>query len=187
MAGSSRQLVQAGLALKMAHVRRATAAYFRNRADQAIDTASAYAIATVCWCAAAFFISLTILAGLAALFRWVQLHFGESQAFGAIAGATLCVALICASTAILALKKKSKPVVSLPSRLRVAIASPPIPGTMIGQAAKETILTARNGVTRNSTTMGILMGAVALSGFVMGRRLISYREERDQASTLNGQ
>jgi hypothetical protein len=157
MPSPSRQLVQAGLALKIAHVRRATAAYFRNRADQAIDTASAYVIAAVCWCAMAFFITVTVLAGLAALFR-VQLNVGEFQVFGAVAGATLCVALICAIIAILALKKNSKPVASLPSRLRVAIASPPIPRTMISQANSTTNKIPRDdipGTTPSGSTLPV--------------------------------
>ena len=186
MSSPSRQLLQAGLALKMAHVRRAVSAYFHNRADQITNTASAYAIAAVCWCAAAFFTILTLLVGLATLFRWVQLNFGEFQAFGAVAGATLCMALFCAVIAILAPKKKPKPIPSLPSRLRVAIASPPIPRTMVSQAAKETILAARSGVARNSTTMGILMAATALSGFLIGRRLTSDWVERDQAGSPKG-
>jgi len=173
MSSSSRQLLQAGLALKMAHVRRAVSAYLGNRVDQVANTASAYAIAAVCWSAAAFFITLTLLVGLVALFRWVQLNFGEFQAFGAVAGATLCVALICSIIAVRALKGSSKPIPSLPSRLRVAIASPPIPKAMISQATKETIFAAGNGVARNPTAMGILMGAMALSGFVVGRRLTS--------------
>lgn len=177
MPGSSRELLKAGLALKAAHVRRAAAGYFRNRADQAAGTASAYAIAAACWSAAAFFIILTLLAGLAALFRWVQLNFGEFQAFGAVAGVTTGLTLICAITATLSLKKKSKPIPSLPSRLRVAVASPPIPRTMISQAARETVFAAADGVRRNSPMMGFLIGATALSGFVMGRRLLSVRQE----------
>ena len=96
------------------------------------------------------------------------------------------MAFFCAVIATLALKKKPKPVPSLPSRLRVAVASPPIPRTMVGQAAKETILAARSGVASNSTTMGILMAATALSGFLMGRRLTSDWVERDQAGSPKG-
>lgn len=177
MSSSSRQLLQAGLALKMAHVRRAVSGYARNRVDQVANTASVYAIAAACWCAAAFFVTLTLLVGLVALFRWVQLNFGEFHAFGAVAGATLFVALVCSSIAILALRRKSKPVPSLPSRLRVAVASPPIPKAIISQATKETIFAAGRGVTHNSTTMGVLIGAMALSGFLMGRRLTSDRPE----------
>ena len=169
---SSVELLRGSLGLKLAHVRQATNSYFRDRAQQATGRATSYAIATGLFAVAGFFAVGIFMVGLIALFRLVQLNYGEFQAFGAVAGAMLLVALLSATFGMLTLKRKTKSFPRLASRLRVAVASPPIPDGTVRRAATEAVSIAGNRVTQRMSpaTTGLLLGALALSGYAMARR-----------------
>jgi hypothetical protein len=170
---SSVELLRSGLGLKLAHVRQATSSYFRDRAEQATRRATSYAIAAGLFAVAGVFAVGTLMIGLIALFRWVQLNYGEFQAFGAVAGAMIQFALLSTAFAMLTLKRKTKSFPRLASRLRVAVASPPIPDGTVQRAATEAVSRAGNRVRRKMTpaTTGLLLGTLALSGYAIARRL----------------
>jgi len=119
-------LLQAGLALKLNQLKRATTSYVRDRSDQGQNAVISYAVAAGLYAAAGIFAIALLLVGVAALFRWVELNYGLFQAFGAIAAVLLVLAIICAALATSRLKRKARPVISLASRLRVAIRANPI-------------------------------------------------------------
>jgi hypothetical protein len=118
-------LLRTGLALKLNQVKRATSSYVRDRSEQTQGIAISYAVAAGLYAAAGVFAIATLLVGAAALFRWVEQHYGLFQAFGVVAGLLLLLALICAAMAASRLKQPSKPFPSLGSRLRVAINATP--------------------------------------------------------------
>ncbi|CAN5336956.1 phage holin family protein [soil metagenome] len=119
-------LLQAGLALKLNQVKRATSSYVRDRAAQSEQAMVSYAVAGGLYAAAGIFVIALLLVGATAMFRWVELKYGLFQAFGATAGLLLVLALLCTVLASSRLKRKAKPLVSLSSRLRVAIKANPI-------------------------------------------------------------
>lgn len=129
-------LIRTGLAVKINRVKRATESYARDRVAQGQSTAASYAVATGLYAAAGIFAIALLLVGAAALFRWVELHYGLFEAFGASAALLLVFAVICAAAAASRLKQKSRPIVSLGSRLRVAINASPQPDR--ADAARDT-------------------------------------------------
>jgi hypothetical protein len=118
-------LLQTGLALKLNQVKRATSSYIRDRSEQTQGIAVSYAVAAGLYAAAGVFLIATLLVGAAALFRWVELHYGLFQAFGATGGLLLVLAALFAVLAASRLKRPSKQFPSLGSRLRVAINASP--------------------------------------------------------------
>ncbi|MBI5261189.1 MAG: phage holin family protein [Bradyrhizobium sp.] len=137
MLAPSGDLLRAGLGLKLNQVRRAARSYLRDRAGQATGTATAYAVAAGLFAAAGIFVLAACLVGLAALFRWVELNFGTFWAFGAVGALLLIVAAICAAIGLARLHRPAKEIPSLANRLRVAIASYPIPRGTVKEAVKE--------------------------------------------------
>lgn len=173
MAVSSAEVLRAGLGLKLEHVRRATRSYFRDRTNEATGKAVSYAIGAGLFAGAGIFMLAALIVGVAALFRWAELNYGEFPAFGAAGGALVLLALVCSASATIALKRKSPRVLPLASRLRVAVASPHLPEGVVGRAAKETASAAGSRITRkmNPATTGMVLGVLALSGFAIARRL----------------
>jgi hypothetical protein len=119
-------LLRAGLSLKLNQVKRATRSYLRDRADQATGTAASYAVAAGLFAASGIFLIAALLVGMAALFRWIELTYGRFQAFGAIGGLLLLIAIICAALAAARLHRPPPHYPSLTSRLRVAIKANPL-------------------------------------------------------------
>lgn len=177
MATPSADLLRSGLNLKVSHVKRAIASYMRERVSQATGQLSSYAFAGGLFTAAGLFVIGAISVGLAALFRWVELAYGQFPAFGAVGGLLLLLAVVCAVVAILSLNRRAKSRPSLPSRLRVAIASPPIPEGTVQRAAKETVLAAGHRATQkiDAKTASLFLGALALGGYTIARGLSSGR------------
>jgi hypothetical protein len=126
MAGLSGGLLQAGLALKINQIKRATASYAHDRAEQGQGIVASYAVAAGLYAAAGIFLIAAIIVGVIALFRWIELHYGLFQAFGAVGGLLLLIAIICAGLAASKLNRPAKQFPSLTSRLRVAIKANPI-------------------------------------------------------------
>lgn len=126
MLAPSSALLRAGLGLKLNQVKRATRSYLRDRTDQATGTVTSYAVAAGLFAAAGIFVIGACLVGAAALFRFIEIHYGIFQAFGAVGGLLVVIAGICAGLAAAKLKQPAANFPSLTSRLRVAIKANPI-------------------------------------------------------------
>ena len=126
MLAPSSDLLRAGLGLKLNQVKRATRSYMRDRTNQATGTATSYAVAAGLFAASGIFLIAASLVGLAALFRWVQIHYGMFPAFGVVGALLLVIAMICAALAAARLKRPPPHFPSLTSRLRVAITASPL-------------------------------------------------------------
>jgi hypothetical protein len=179
-------LLQAGLALKLNQVKRATSSYVRDRAALGEDAAMSYAVAGGLYAAAGIFGIALLLVCATALFRWVELHYGLFQAFGATAGLLLVLAIVCAVLASSRLKRKSRPIISLASRLRVAIKANPVQlnqtdnaretaGTILATSSPRTFTAPRQPRSRTSLqpTGGAKAGlvvAATLMGWALARR-----------------
>jgi hypothetical protein len=131
MAGLSSGLLQAGLALKINQVKRAASSYARDRAAQGQGIVASYAVAAGLYAAAGIFLIAAALVGVTALFRWIEINYGLFQAFGAIGGLLLLIAIVCAGLAASKLKRPAKQFPSLTSRLRVAIKANPMKATPV--------------------------------------------------------
>ncbi len=186
MLAPSGELLRAGVALKLNHVKRAARSYVRDRAGQATDKATAYLVAAGLFAAAGIFVIGACLVGLFALFRWVEFHYGLFWACGAVGAVLLIAAAICAGIAIAKLKGGTKDIPSLASRLRVAIASPTMPSGTVKDAVKEVasaipLAPLAPGESRNPNQpwpvrnarplqLGLMLAALGLLGFTAARR-----------------
>ena len=137
MPGPSSGLLRAGIALKLNQVKRATQSYLRDRTNQATGTVTSYAIAAGLFAAAGIFLIAALLVGAAALFRWVEINYGQFWAFGAVGGLLAVIAGICAAVAVIKLKRPAPQFPSLTSRLRVAIKASPVKPDQI-EAVRDT-------------------------------------------------
>ena len=137
MPGPSSGLLRAGIALKLNQVKRATQSYLRDRTNQATGTVTSYAIAAGLFAAAGIFLIAALLVGAAALFRWVEINYGQFWAFGAVGGLFAVIAGICAAVAVIKLKRPPPQFPSLTSRLRVAIKASPVKPDQI-EAVRDT-------------------------------------------------
>ncbi|MGY8666413.1 phage holin family protein [Bradyrhizobium sp. UFLA05-109] len=186
MLAPSGELLRAGVALKLNHLKRATRSYFRDRTSQATGKATSYAVAAGLFAVAGLFVIAAFFVGLMALFRWVELTYGMFWAFGAVGAVLLVLAAICAGIAMAQMKRQPKTVVPLASRLRVAIATPRIPRGTVKEAVKE-VATAiplvplapgekshRNGGSpargNRSVQLGLMLAAIGLLGLTAARR-----------------
>jgi putative superfamily III holin-X len=186
MLAPSGELLRAGLALKLNHVRRATRSYVRDRANQATDKATSYAVAAGLFAVAGLFVVAACFVGLMALFRWVEFNYGLFWAFGAVGALLLVLAVVCAGIGMANLKRPAKDIPSLTSRLRVAVASPRIPHGTVKEAVKEVATTiplvplapgekgdgSRAGPARSNRNLqlGLMLAAFTLLGFAAARR-----------------
>jgi len=126
MLAPSSDLLRAGVGLKLNQIKRATRSYLRDRTSQATGTATSYAAAAGLFAAAGIFLIAACLVGATALFRWIEIHYGQFQAFGAVAALLVVIAAICAGLAAAKLRRPAPHFPSLTSRLRVAIKTNPI-------------------------------------------------------------
>jgi hypothetical protein len=137
MLAPSSNLLRAGLALKMNQVKLATRSYLRDRTNQATDAMTSYAVAAGLFTAAGFFLVGACLVGVVALFRWIEIHYGQFPAFGAVGALLLVIAAVCAAVAARKLKRPPPQFPSYTSRLRLAIKANPVNPAQIG-AARDT-------------------------------------------------
>ena len=112
------------VALKVEQLRWALGSYLRDRTHEAVGTASSYGIAIGLFVVAAIFVIGAGLVGLAALFRWTEIHYGMFEAFGAVALVLVVLAAICAGLALYLMKRRRARSPALTSRLRVALTRP---------------------------------------------------------------
>jgi hypothetical protein len=183
MLAPSGELLRAGMALKLNHVKRATQSYLRDRTNQATGHVTSYAVAAGLFAAAGLLVIATIFVGLIALYRWVAIAYGQFWGFGAVAAVLLVLAAACHGVAMAQMNRRTRPIVPLASRMRVAIATPRIPRGTVKQAVKE-VATAiplapgergRGGSTSSARTnrpvqLGLMLAAVGLLGFTAARR-----------------
>ena len=186
MLAPSGELLRAGLALKLNHVKRATQSYVRDRTNHATGKVTSYAVAGGLFAVAALFVIAAFFVGLIALYRWVALTYGQFWGFGAVGAVLLMLAAICAGAAMAQMNRKTRPIVPLASRLRVAIVTPRIPRGTVGQALKEVATTiplvpqapgerghggrVRPARANRPEQLGIMIAAVGLLGFAAARR-----------------
>jgi hypothetical protein len=123
MPSLSTDLLRTALALKINRIKLAGRAYLRDQAVHGRRIAVHYAVSAGLFAVAAIFLIASILVGLAALFRWLEIAYGQFWAFGGIGALLLAMAAICAGAAATAPSSPNVP--SLTSRLRVAIKSGP--------------------------------------------------------------
>ena len=134
-------LLRAGIGLKLNQIKLATRSYLRDRANQASDGLTTYAVAAGLFAAAGIFLIAACFVGAMALFRWIEIHYGQFWAFGAIGALLVVVAAICGGLAGAKLRKPSPHFPSLTSRLRVAIKANPLQPNQI-EAARDTAASA---------------------------------------------
>jgi hypothetical protein len=125
MLAPSPNLLRAGLALKVNHLKLATRSYLRDRANQTTDRVISYAVAAGLFAAAGIFLLAAVLVGITALFRWIEIRYGLFQAFGAVGALLLVMSAITAGVAAGRLRRRPREFPSLSSRLRVAARSGP--------------------------------------------------------------
>ncbi|MFK4661777.1 hypothetical protein ABIF76_002631 [Bradyrhizobium ottawaense] len=135
---------------------------------------------------AGLFVIATFFVGLIALYRWVAITYGQFWGFGAVAAVLLVLAAVCAGVAMAMMKRPTKQIVPLASRMRVAIASPRIPRGTVKQAVKEVATTiplvplapgerghgrrASPVRTNRPVQLGLMLAAIGLAGFTAARR-----------------
>ena len=190
MLAPSGELLRAGVALKLNHLKRAAQSYARDRSNQATGRMTSYATAVGLLAVAGLFVVAAFFVGLIALYRWVAIHYGQFWGFGAAGGVLLVLAAACAGVAMAQMKRKTKPIVPLASRLRVAIATPRIPRGTVKEAVKEVATTiplaplapgerghesGHGGSTwparsNRPVQLGLMLAAVGLVGITAARR-----------------
>jgi hypothetical protein len=182
MIGPLSGLLGAGIELKVNQIRRATKSYLRDRTNQATSTVTSYAIAAGLFASAGIFLIAALLVGTIALFRWIEIHYGQFWAFGAIGALLVMIASISAGIAAMTLKRPVPHFASLASRVRVAIKANPVKPDQI-EAVRDTaaaILMApsapveathrrRRPVSRN-TQAGLILTATLLGWALVRRR-----------------
>ena len=137
MLAPSSGLLRAGIGLKLNQIKLATRSYLRDRTNQASGTVTSYAVAAGLFAAAGIFLIAACFVGAMALFRWIEIHYGQFWAFGAVGALLTVIAAICAGLAAAKLKQPSPHFPSLTSRLRVAIKANPLQPNQI-EAARDT-------------------------------------------------
>jgi hypothetical protein len=141
MLAPSGELLRAGVALKLNHLKRAARSYLRDRTSQATGRATSYAVAAGLFAVAGLFVIAAFFVGLIALYRWVAITYGPFWGLGAVGAVLLVLAAVCAGIAVAQINRRDKPIVPLASRMRVAIATPRIPRGTVKQAVKEVATT----------------------------------------------
>ena len=104
MLAPSGELLRAGMALKINHLKRAARSYLRDRTNQATGRATSYAVAAGLFALAGLFLIATLFVGLMALYRWVAITHGQFWGFGAVAAVLLVLAVSCAGVALAQMK-----------------------------------------------------------------------------------
>ncbi|TWB06210.1 phage holin family protein [Bradyrhizobium stylosanthis] len=187
MLAPSGELLRAGVALKLNHVKRAAQSYLRDQTSHATGKVTSYAMAGGLFAVAGLFVVAAFFVGLIALYRWIAIHYGQFWGFGAVGAVLLVLAAVCAGVAIMQMRRKARPIVPLASRLRVAIATPRIPRGTVKEAVKEVATTiplvplgpgerdrgrshARPVRTNRPVQLGLMLAAVGLLGVTAARR-----------------
>lgn len=186
MLAPSGELLRAGMALKLNHLKRAARSYLRDRTSQTTGRVTSYAVAAGLFAVAGLFLITAFFVGLIALYHWVAISYGPFWGFGAVAAVLLVLATVCAGLAMAQINRRTRPIVPLASRMRVAIATPRIPRGTIKEAVKEVATTiplvprapgerghgghASPTRTNRPVQLGLMLAAIGLLGFTAARR-----------------
>lgn len=186
MLAPSGELLRAGMALKLNHLKRAAQSYLRDRTSQTTGRVTSYVVAAGLFAVAGLFLIAAFFVGLIALYRWVAITYGQFWGLGAVAAVLLVLAGVCAGIAMAQMNRRTKPIVPLASRMRVAIATPRIPRGTVKQAVKEVATTiplaplapGERGHGGNfspirakrSVQLGLMLAAIGVLGFTAARR-----------------
>ncbi|MBR0708743.1 phage holin family protein [Bradyrhizobium liaoningense] len=186
MLAPSGELLRAGVALKLNHVKRAAQSYLRDQTSQATGKVTSYAVAGGLFAVAGLFVVAAFFVGLIALYRWIAVTYGQFWGFGTVGAVLLVLAAVCAGVAMAQMRRKPKPIVPLASRLRVAVATPRIPRGTVKEAVKEVATTiplaplapgerghgsrSRPARTNRPVQLGLMLAAVGLLGVTAARR-----------------
>ncbi|MDN3275245.1 hypothetical protein QWJ07_13365 [Frankia sp. RB7] len=141
MLAPSGELLRAGMALKLNHLKRAAQSYLRDRTGRTTGRLTSYVVAAGLFAVAGLFLIATFFVGLIALYRWIAITYGQFWGFGAVAAVLLVLAAACAGMAMAQMNRRTRPIVPLASRLRVAIVTPRIPRGTVKQAVREVATT----------------------------------------------
>jgi hypothetical protein len=178
-------LLKTGLSLKINQVKLALRRYLSDRTAHIKSVASSYALACALYAAAGIFLLAACFVGVFALFRWIELAYGQFEAFGAIGGMLLLLTAACALFAAHALHRQPPQYPGLARRLQTAIKSNPVQPSELA-AVRDTaaaILLAppapprlqrnrtyrRSSPTNGNLRAGLILGA-ALLGWAVVRR-----------------
>lgn len=186
MLAPSGELLRAGMALKLNQLKRAAQSYLRDRTSQTTGRLTSYAVAAGLLAVAGLFLIAALFVGLIALYLWVAITYGQFWGLGAVAAVLLVLAAVCAGVAMAQMNRRTKPIVPLASRMRVAIATPRIPRGTVKQAVKEVATTiplvplapderghggnASPTRTNRPVQLGLMLAAIGLLGFTAARR-----------------
>lgn len=186
MLAPSGELLRAGMALKLNQLKRAAQSYLRDRTSQTTGRLTSYAVAAGLFAVAGLFLIAALLVGLIALYLWVAITYGQFWGLGAVAAVLLVLAAVCAGVAMAQMNRRTKPIVPLASRMRVAITTPRIPRGTVKQAVKEVATTiplvplapgerghggnASPTRTNRPVQLGLMLAAIGLLGFTAARR-----------------
>ena len=186
MLAPSGELLRAGMALKLNHLKRAAQSYLRDRTNQTTGRVTSYVVAAGLFAVAGLFVIAAFFVGLVALYRWIAITYGQFWGFGAVGAVLLVLAAVSAGVAMAQMNRREKPIVPLASRMRVAIATPRIPRGTVKQAVKEVATTiplaplapGERGPggrtwpvrTNRPVQLGLMLAAIGLAGFTAARR-----------------
>lgn len=181
MFAPSVDLLRAGMALKLSHLKRAAQSYLLDRASQTTGLVTSYAVAASLFVVAGLCLIATLFVGLVALYRWVAIHYGQFLGLGAVAAVFLVFTAVCVGAAMAKINRRTKPIVPLTSRMRVAMAAPRIPRGTAAQALKDVVTTLPTTLISpggpasprrpgRSVQIGLALMAVGLLGFTAARR-----------------
>lgn len=186
MLAPSGELLRAGMALKLNQLKRAAQSYLRDRTSQTTGRLTSYAVAAGLLAVAGLFLIAALFVGLIALYRWVAITYGQFWGLGVVAAVLLVLAAVCTGVAMAQMNRRTKPIVPLASRMRVAIATPRIPRGTVKQAVKEVATTiplvplapgerghggnASPTRTNRPVQLGLMLAAIGLLGFTAARR-----------------
>lgn len=186
MLAPSGELLRAGMALKLNQLKRAAQSYLRDRTSQTTGRLTSYAVAAGLLAVAGLFLIAALFVGLIALYLWVAITYGQFWGLGAVAAVLLVLAAVCAGGAMAQMNRRTRPIVPLASRMRVAIATPRIPRGTVKQAVKEVATTiplvplapgerghggnASPTRTNRPVQLGLMLAAIGLLGFTAARR-----------------
>lgn len=186
MLSPSGELLRAGMALKLNQLKRAAQSYLRDRTSQTTGRLTSYAVAAGLFAVAGLFLIAALFVGLIALYLWVAITYGQFWGLGAVAAVLLVLATVCTGVAMAQMNRRTRPIVPLASRMRVAIATPRIPRGTVKQAVKEVATTiplvplapgerghggnASPTRTNRPVQLGLMLAAIGLLGFTAARR-----------------
>ena len=126
MRGDAGAILRAGLGLKAAQLRRATQSYIEDRTDHGKSIAAGYATGAGLYAAAGVFMIAACLVGIAALFRWIELNYGQFTAFGFSIGILIVLTALCALIAASSMRPPKPKYPGLGTRLSAALKGNPL-------------------------------------------------------------